>query len=242
MDATEQTPTGGEGEGTAPAPSPVAQELETNAGTLLTSAESNEGKQQAEPQEGGNGEAGEAGAEGQAEGEEGAEKEEGEGEKQGAPEKYEDFKMPEGTELDAEVSTAFQGVAKELNLSQDQAQGFLDKMAPCFRSARPNVSQRSRTSGWNSRKPTRSSAARSSRSRSLTSLACATPSRVTLTERSMRTFRSPTLPDGKPPGRFATAEPHRQAFWRGEVPRWRICRRRTIYRRAVLSRRNERSK
>lgn len=126
MEATEQTPTGGEGT----APAPAVQESDTNAGTLLTSAESNEGKQQAEPQEGGDGGAGEAGAEGQTEGEEGAEKEEGEGEKQGAPEKYEDFKMPEGTELDAEVGAAFQGVAKELNLSQEQAQGFLDKMAP----------------------------------------------------------------------------------------------------------------
>lgn len=125
MEATEQTPTGGEGT----APAPAAQESDTNAGTLLTAAESNEGQQQAEPQ-GGEGGAGEAGTDGQAEGEEGAEKEEGEGEKQGAPEKYEDFKMPEGTELDAEVGTAFQGVAKELNLSQDQAQGFLDKMAP----------------------------------------------------------------------------------------------------------------
>lgn len=126
MEATEQTPTGGVGT----APAPAAQESDTNAGTLLTSAESNEGKQQAEPQEGGDGGAGEAGAEGQTEGEEGAEKEEGEGEKQGATEKYEDFKMPEGTELDAEVGAAFQGVAKELNLSQEQAQGFLDKMAP----------------------------------------------------------------------------------------------------------------
>ncbi len=126
MEATEQTPTGGEGT----APAPAAQESDTNAGTLLTSVESNEGKQQAEPQAGGDGGAGEAGAEGQTEGEEGAEKEEGEGEKHGAPEKYEDFKMPEGTELDAEVGAAFQGVAKELNLSQEQAQGFLDKMAP----------------------------------------------------------------------------------------------------------------
>ena len=126
MEATEQTPTGGEGT----APAPAAQESDTNAGTLLTSAESNEGKQQAEPQAGGDGGAGEAGAEGQTEGEEGAEKVEGEGEKHGAPEKYEDFKMPEGTELDAEVGAAFQGVAKELNLSQEQAQGFLDKMAP----------------------------------------------------------------------------------------------------------------
>lgn len=125
MEATEQTPVGGEGT----APAPAAQESDTNAGTLLTAAESTEGQQRAEPQDGEGG-AGEAGTDGQAEGEEGAEKEEGEGEKQGAPEKYEDFKMPEGTELDSEVGTAFQGVAKELNLSQDQAQGFLDKMAP----------------------------------------------------------------------------------------------------------------
>ncbi len=125
MEATEQIPVGGEGT----APAPAAQESDTNAGTLLTAAESNEEQQQAEPH-GGEGGAGESGAEGQTEGEEGAEKEEGEGEKQGAPEKYEDFKMPEGTELDAEVGSAFQGVAKELNLSQDQAQGFLDKMAP----------------------------------------------------------------------------------------------------------------
>ena len=39
----------------------------------------------------------------------GAEKEEGEGEKQGAPEKYEDFKMPEGAELDSEVGTGLSG-------------------------------------------------------------------------------------------------------------------------------------
>ena len=126
MEATEQTPTGGVGT----APAPAAQESDTNAGTLLTSAESNEGKQQAEPQEGGNGEAGEAGAEGQAEGEEGAEKEEGEGEKQGATEKYENYKMQEENENEAKEGTTFQGETKELNLSQDQAQGFLDKMAP----------------------------------------------------------------------------------------------------------------
>lgn len=125
MEATEQTPTGGVGT----APAPAAQESDTNAGTLLTSAESNDGKQQAEPQEGATVRLAKPVLK-VAEGEEGAEKEEGEGEKQGAPEKYEDFKMPEGTELDTEVGTAFQGVAKELNLSQEQAQGFLDKMAP----------------------------------------------------------------------------------------------------------------
>ncbi|MEI3353673.1 MAG: hypothetical protein V8R49_01395 [Duodenibacillus massiliensis] len=38
--------------------------------------------------------------------------------------------MPEGTELDAEVGETFRGVAKELDLTQEQAQGVLDKLAP----------------------------------------------------------------------------------------------------------------
>lgn len=46
--------------------------------------------------------------------------------KQSAPEKYTDFNMAEGTTLDAEVMGEFQGVAKELNLSQDQAQRLVD--------------------------------------------------------------------------------------------------------------------
>ena len=49
---------------------------------------------------------------------------------QGAPEQYEDFKMPEGMTLDGKVSEAFQGAAKELGLSQEKAQGFIDKLAP----------------------------------------------------------------------------------------------------------------
>lgn len=52
-----------------------------------------------------------------------------EGEKQGAPERYE-FKAPEGTELGSDVTDAFAGVAKGLNLTQDAAQKVLDKMAP----------------------------------------------------------------------------------------------------------------
>ena len=52
-----------------------------------------------------------------------------EGEKQGAPERYE-FKAPEGAELGSDVTDAFAGVARELNLTQDAAQKVLDKMAP----------------------------------------------------------------------------------------------------------------
>jgi hypothetical protein len=43
-----------------------------------------------------------------------------------APEKYEDFKTPEGVKLAAEDVTAFQTLAKEHNLSQEAAQKFID--------------------------------------------------------------------------------------------------------------------
>lgn len=48
----------------------------------------------------------------------------------GAPEKYEDFKAPEGTTLDAEVVKTFSEVAKSLNLPQAKAQEVIDKLAP----------------------------------------------------------------------------------------------------------------
>lgn len=51
----------------------------------------------------------------------------------GAPEKYADFNAPEGATLDAEVVTAFQGVAKKLNLLQDKAQLVIDKLTPVMR-------------------------------------------------------------------------------------------------------------
>jgi hypothetical protein len=64
-----------------------------------------------------------------------AAKTEGEQEKkteapQGAPEKYEDFKAPEGVTFDKDVIGKFSEVAKELNLPQDKAQLLLDKMGP----------------------------------------------------------------------------------------------------------------
>lgn len=46
--------------------------------------------------------------------------------KDGAPENYEDFKMPDGMELDKERMEAFLPIAKELNLSQDKAQKLVD--------------------------------------------------------------------------------------------------------------------
>lgn len=50
-------------------------------------------------------------------------------EKSGAPEKYE-FQAPEGQSFDDAVLGAYSEVAKELNLSQDDAQKLLDKVAP----------------------------------------------------------------------------------------------------------------
>lgn len=49
---------------------------------------------------------------------------------QGAPEEYEEFKAPEGLQYNSKVIDAFKGVAKTLNLSQDNAQVLLDQMAP----------------------------------------------------------------------------------------------------------------
>ena len=44
----------------------------------------------------------------------------------GAPEKYEDFNLPEGVELNKEVLEQFAPVAKDLNLTQVQAQSIVD--------------------------------------------------------------------------------------------------------------------
>lgn len=65
---------------------------------------------------------------------EGGEKKPEEGEKkdepQGAPEQYEDFIAPEGLKYDDQFIGTFKDAAKELNLSQKQAQHLLDKCAP----------------------------------------------------------------------------------------------------------------
>jgi hypothetical protein len=45
---------------------------------------------------------------------------------EGAPEKYEDFKLPEGLEINEKQMKEFQDKAKELNLSQSAAQSLID--------------------------------------------------------------------------------------------------------------------
>jgi hypothetical protein len=56
---------------------------------------------------------------------------ESDGESEGAPESYDEFRVPDGVEsLDAGTIATFEEAAREANLTQEQAQAFLDKMAP----------------------------------------------------------------------------------------------------------------
>ena len=45
---------------------------------------------------------------------------------EGAPDQYEAFKMPDGVEVNEELMGEFSGIAKDLNLTQDQAQTLVD--------------------------------------------------------------------------------------------------------------------
>jgi len=100
-----------------------AAQQEVEAGTLLTDAKPTDGE-------------GEQGEQKDAEGEQQASDDKGEGESSsegeakdaGAPESYE-FKQQEGIEIDDAVVSAYSEVAKELNLSQENAQKMLDTMA-----------------------------------------------------------------------------------------------------------------
>lgn len=76
------------------------------------------------------------GAQGQTEGDTGA--------PQGAPEKYE-FKAPEGREFDGHVIEQFSEVARELNLSQEDAQKVIDKVAPALAAKQERVMAEART-------------------------------------------------------------------------------------------------
>lgn len=67
-------------------------------------------------------------------------------EKTGAPEKYE-FEAPEGQAFDDQVIEAYSEVAKELNLSNDDAQKLLDKVAPVM-AARQQEKIKAVVDGW----------------------------------------------------------------------------------------------
>lgn len=82
--------------------------------TLLDGAAAPEGEQQTQQPD--------AAAEGSTEAKEG----EAEAKPQGAPEEYADFSLPEGYTLDAELGGELKTLAKELNLTQEQAQKLAD--------------------------------------------------------------------------------------------------------------------
>lgn len=66
----------------------------------------------------------------QANGQTAEDQDDSEQQQDGAPEQYEDFSAPEGTAFDPETISEFGDVARDLDLSQDQAQSVLDRMAP----------------------------------------------------------------------------------------------------------------
>lgn len=65
------------------------------------------------------------------------------GKPSGAPEKYEDFKLPEGFEADTETLAEAQSLFKEMNLSQDAAQKLVDMWTGKQRTA-----QEANTKAW----------------------------------------------------------------------------------------------
>lgn len=72
----------------------------------------------------------------------------GEGDKSaasGAPEKYEDFKLPEGVTLEAEVAGEIAALGKELNLPQEQAQKVADLIAKSRAAADAQVAETLKT-------------------------------------------------------------------------------------------------
>lgn len=82
---------------------------------------------------------------------------EGEGdEATGAPEEYADFSAPEGVELDAEVLGDFKTTAKELNLTQEQAQKVVDLGAKMLQgwTAQANEQHAATLAGWRSQAET----------------------------------------------------------------------------------------
>lgn len=64
----------------------------------------------------------------------------------GAPEQYEAFKLPDGNAaLGKETLSAFESVARELNLPQDKAQLVIDKLAPAMQAQNAAAFEQAKT-------------------------------------------------------------------------------------------------
>lgn len=86
---------------------------------------------------------------GEGEGNDGGEKPDatGEGEGEGAPDEYTEFTLPEGIEADTDLMTGFKALAKELKLTQSQAQKLVDLQAGALKQAADAAEQQS-AQGW----------------------------------------------------------------------------------------------
>lgn len=62
-------------------------------------------------------------------------------EKVGAPEEYEDFELPEGVEVNEEILGEFKPLAKELNLTQEQAQKLVSWQAEAAKTHEAGVNE-----------------------------------------------------------------------------------------------------
>lgn len=94
--------------------------------THLSATGAEDGGQQQQQAAEGQGTEGQKAEGGKTEGEQ-----QGQKKAEGAPEQYE-FTPPEGKEFSPEVIGAFSDVARELNLTNEQAQAAIDKLAPAF--------------------------------------------------------------------------------------------------------------
>jgi hypothetical protein len=65
----------------------------------------------------------------------------------GAPESYEDFKLPEGVQMDEAGLKSFSEFAKSMDLTQDAAQTFIEKLGPAMQARQTAVIETTRA-GW----------------------------------------------------------------------------------------------
>jgi len=106
---------GTQGTGTTPTDTGTQQQANGEGGTLITEGQTQQGQADGGETKPAEGDAGK--------------KADDNGKPQGAPEKYE-FNAPEGVSLDKGVIGDFEGIARELNLSQESAQKLIDTLGP----------------------------------------------------------------------------------------------------------------
>ena len=82
-------------------------------------------------------------------GDEGGDKGQGDGKAKatGAPESYESFKLPEGVQMDEAGLKSFSEFAKSMDLSQEGAQAFIEKLGPAMQARQMAVIETARA-GW----------------------------------------------------------------------------------------------